>query len=291
VAELFARYRAGEREEVRRRHDAFIATLIEGFEGGREAAVRELHGAYVAELCALVRACDADGLRHFHDLFVGQVTARGLPEEKPLCRFLDSLYVEQLAARYQAGDREAATQLDRRFRHEMLHLARLELARRNRGSEVSSEGVVQEALRSFFSAIRAPDFDLKKGAIGGYLVTIVRRKVSGRFRRKSPRPVALEPTRVAAMADAAPASEGGTLSHPEAITHLRELLDSVLDRYTRKGQQIIEYHVDEYTDRSPWEIARLCRCTETYVNKVIAGFTSELQRLARSDDVPCREDE
>jgi DNA-directed RNA polymerase specialized sigma24 family protein len=284
AGEIFESYRAGNRAVAEERHDALIERLITLFDAGRKDEARRLHDDYVANLCTLVRAGELSAVRYFHDLFVKQVNARRLPEEKPLSRFLDSLYVVQLAARYRAGDEEGATRLDYRYREEMLHLSRRALARSVMGTQISTEGIVQEALRSFFSSIQSSRFDMGKGTLGGLMARIVLCKVWKKLSRKFPPPIALAPEYVAARIDKVQADVDGDLSDPEVAAIHHELIGPLLQRRTRKEQNILLSHLDEEREYSMKEISRRCHCAEKYVEQVIDGFTAELRQLLQSED-------
>jgi RNA polymerase sigma factor (sigma-70 family) len=186
--------------------------------------------------------------------------------------------VNDLVIRFRNGDEAAARELYDRFAGEMRNLVCRQLARSRARAVHDSEGVLQSAFRSFFSAINKPAFDPTRSSIGGLLNRIVYRKACRTLRRKCPDAYAPEDIEVVRDTTATLLDAG--LSEPEVEAAMREAVGVVLAEFTDREREVLERYLDPWAEQSIDEIAKACRKSHRTVTDVIAQFTARLQALA-----------
>jgi DNA-directed RNA polymerase specialized sigma24 family protein len=182
--------------------------------------------------------------------------------------------IDELLARFRSGDEGAGAELFNHFSARMLSLVRRQLSRSSYRSSIDSEAIVQEGFRSFFSAVRKPHFDSRKGSIGGLLTRIVLRKAQTKLRRKYPE--SLNPNATDAVSVLAFLLESD-LSEQEAELAVGENVSAILRSFSQRERQIVESFLDPQADRSIAEVARACRRSLTTVEGVIDRFIASLQ--------------
>jgi DNA-directed RNA polymerase specialized sigma24 family protein len=186
--------------------------------------------------------------------------------------------MRELVERFRRGDEHAATELHDRFVRGMIAKVRYMLLQADNRGAIDSEGIVQEAFRSFFSAVLKPAFDPDKGKVGGYLAAIVANKVRARLRRRQPRGV--DPEGLSAITDAAVAFAAGNLTEPEVEATLSETVADLFEDATPKEIEVLKLFLDVDDERSRAELAKATRRSLTSVGDVIDRFTERLRERA-----------
>jgi DNA-directed RNA polymerase specialized sigma24 family protein len=188
--------------------------------------------------------------------------------------------VDELLARFRSGDEAAGAELFERFSVRMLSLVRRQLSQSSHRAAIDSEAIVQEGFRSFFSAVRKPQFDARKGNIGGLLTRIVLRKAQTKLRRKYP--ANLAPNSLDAAYPLASLLDGN-LSEQEAELVVRENVLAVLCEFSARERHLVELFLDPRTERSIAEVARTSRRSLTTVEHVVDRFIESLQKRVGSE--------
>jgi RNA polymerase sigma factor (sigma-70 family) len=188
--------------------------------------------------------------------------------------------VDELLARFRSGDEAAGAELFDRFSQQMLSLVRRQLSRSSHRAAIDSEAIVQEGFRSFFSAVRKPRFDSRKGNIGGLLTRIVLRKAQTKLRRKYPESLASDAMdtahTLASLLD-------GNLTEQEAELAVRDNVLAVLRQFSERERHLVELFLDQRTERSIADVARTARRSLTTVEDVVDRFIESLQKRVVTD--------
>lgn len=185
-----------------------------------------------------------------------------------------------LVERFRAGDEAAAEELWACYSSGMLVRVKALLRSVGNRGAFDSEGIVNSGYRSFFSAIKKPDFDLRSKRIGGLLATIVARKAYAKLRRKYPADSSLQDHSTLREATSAIVD----YTEPEAETDLREIMFRVVADMTEREQQALDLYLDRDNEYSVSDIAKQCRRTVTTIEDIIQRFESQLRDELRSHE-------
>jgi DNA-directed RNA polymerase specialized sigma24 family protein len=186
--------------------------------------------------------------------------------------------LEKLIADFRAGDEGAAWELHRRFNAEMMETARRAIRRGCGVGRVDSEGVVQEAFRSFFSAVGKSEFDDRGGAVVGLLVRMVQRKCAAAMTVARRSPLSVDPQESGIAWDVISGVLGGQMTEQELRAEIDATCARLLEDLTGLERKIIGLFLGPGVERSTAQIARAARCSETTVRQAIDGFIAQLKQ-------------
>jgi len=189
----------------------------------------------------------------------------------------------ELVRRYRAGDEDAATQLHELYIVEMLQMVRRKLAEVRERGHFDSEGIVQSGFRSWFSAIKKPQFNEAQWNIGALLNTIVERKCLVQLRRKN-KTISLDPEDLHLTIERVISAMDDAESAQELAAQWNEAFNAALADMTPLEVRIVMMSLDANPPRTLEEIAQACDCSLTKVKTTLKTLKDELTRLSKLDE-------
>ncbi|MCA9076972.1 MAG: sigma-70 family RNA polymerase sigma factor [Planctomycetaceae bacterium] len=189
---------------------------------------------------------------------------------------------DDLVNRFRGGDQRAADELYNRYVGKMLEEVRAHLWNVRRREGFSSDGIVNEGFRSFFSKLNKDDFDPDKLKIGGLLARIMFCKTMLRFRKqkRQQRRQSFAPETIADMVQAAIETSRRDDSEQFIKAWFQELTDA--GDFNELERRILSLYLDANDERTIDEIAEVCECSGATVRATIKMFREYLKQ--RLDD-------
>jgi RNA polymerase sigma-70 factor (ECF subfamily) len=190
-----------------------------------------------------------------------------------------------LLSRLRRGDKEAASELYRRYARRVLGLARKSISGRLQ-SRVDAEDIVQSVFRQFFTAARGSTYDIPATADLWNLISVIalnKIRATAAFHRAAKRDVRL----TAALHQDAPAG-----SRPSGLEMSQAVIQEALDSLPERQRQILELRLQSYTvDEISEQIQRSKRTVERNLQSARDQLVSLLEkghepRTPSNEDLP-----